>query len=78
MKVYDFILLFGLATILAIGIFGITEFMDSKTKCVVSPLNYGISQLEKEYQSPVSCVCSINNNKYLPFIVTSNATLPLI
>jgi hypothetical protein len=69
--------------ILAIGIIclclglliGLGVAMIPEGKCIRSPLNYGITQLEKGGLK-ITCECYFNNPNYAPFFFNETGAFP--
>lgn len=69
------IMAIGLICLLIGVLIGVGISMIPENKCIRSPLNYGISQLEQG-DLKVSCICNFNDFTYAPFFFNKTGVFP--
>lgn len=75
-RIYDLILVIAFFVFILFGIYAFINIRSEEAKCVVNPLQYGVGVYQKIMNATMNCVCSPQNNKYVPFIVTNNSIKP--
>lgn len=77
LKPFDIFLILFFLCFVTISIFLLISLKEEGSKCLSSPLNYGIGKIQDSLNAPVRCLCSVQIKGYSPFFVTNNATFPL-
>lgn len=70
-----FLFLIGIAVLVIILIFVIGGKGNS---CLASPINYGLKQLDKSYDTHSQAVVSIGKQGYASWIATADSNTPLL
>ena len=67
--------------LIAIVVLLVMLLIDSKSEgvqCRTNPINYGLAQLDKQFNTESSATVSLNIPKYAPWIATAKSNKPLI
>lgn len=77
MKFIDYLLLFFLLSLIGIAVYVVGILKTNGSQCIVSPISYGIRQYEKNFDIPMSCVCSLYSSSYKSIMFTSNGSFAI-
>lgn len=77
-KIIDTIIVVSLFLILFMGFSYVKHLKTDAAQCQNNPLEYGVKKYEEHVGSPLVCSCSFTNNqRYQPFVLTSNGSKTL-
>lgn len=77
MEFIDKLLFWFLIFLIALGVLAIYTIRQDGTKCLSNPLQFGIKAIEDRTTIETSCICSLHEGAYAPFLVTANSTMPI-